>query len=939
MDSFEKRILLWGECTMKRKENSLWVLLVTAIILCTCQPVCADLINQNNYYTWGIDENELVIQNGSIVTEAVLTVHNVTSANENINDTLNLYLIDKPLLGFVANGNLETAPFSQTGLLLTPAYQDTVAGTENLVYRFSDMNDPSSHFWNIFSYPVIFGINSALTIDSSLILETIDYAGNKTPFGFGFDLQGTDSFTFDSITLELTIESFENQVSRHSITFTTDLLTPIGNRSVNENQLLTFVVNQTEPHGDLITYAVQNLPEGATYTNRTFAWTPTKVHAGDHLVTFTADNGSLQDSETVTITVNSFNTAPVLTAIGSKTIDENALLTFALSATDADADPIVYSAQNLPTGAVFTGTTFAWTPDYTQSGTYLLTFLANDGQATDSETITITVNDINTTPVLASIANRSVDENALLTFGVTATDADGDALTYSAQNLPVGAAFTNTTFTWTPTYDQGGTYYVTFNATDGILTDSQTVTITVNNTNRAPVMTTIDDRSVNETATLTINVFATDGDADALTFNAQNMPAGATFNANTFTWTPTYDQAGIYSVTFNATDGQATDSQTVTITVNNVNRNPVLTAIPSKSVNENSTLTFSINASDPDGTNVTYSMINAPAGAALTGNTFTWTPSYAQNGTYYVTFTASDGLATDSETVTITVYNVNRGPVLTTIGNKTTSENSPLTFSVNATDADGDGLIYSAGNLPAGAAFIGNTFSWLPGYNQAGTYTVTFYVTDGTATDAETITITVNNTNRAPVLATINDRTVDEDATLTFNISATDADGDTLTYFAQNLPASAVFSGNTFTWTPAAGQGGTYSVTFGVTDTKVADTQTTTITVNAVGNHAPVLDHIDDVTVNERNTIIIYLNATDADGDWVTYSAQNMPENAVLNGNKFIWRPWYTDAGVYNVTFFASDGELQDSQTVTLTVKEVKLASWYERWLIRLGKL
>ncbi len=86
-------------------------------------------------------------------------------------------------------------------------------------------------------------------------------------------------------------------------------------------------------------------------------------------------------------------------------------------------------------------------------------------------------------PSLASIGSRSVGEGELLQFTVSATDPDGDALTYSASNLPSGASFTPATrlFSWTPTSGQAGTYSnVRFEVSDGVLTDYENITITVN---------------------------------------------------------------------------------------------------------------------------------------------------------------------------------------------------------------------------------------------------------------------------------------------------------------------------------------------------------------------------------------------------------------------------------------------------------------------------
>jgi PKD repeat protein len=87
----------------------------------------------------------------------------------------------------------------------------------------------------------------------------------------------------------------------------------------------------------------------------------------------------------------------------------------------------------------------------------------------------------NSPPVLDPIGARSTDEGVLLTFTVSAVDPDGDPLSFAASTLPAGAGFDTVTetFTWTPGWDQAGTYEVTFTVSDGDLTDSEEVTITV----------------------------------------------------------------------------------------------------------------------------------------------------------------------------------------------------------------------------------------------------------------------------------------------------------------------------------------------------------------------------------------------------------------------------------------------------------------------------
>ena len=383
------------------------------------------------------------------------------------------------------------------------------------------------------------------------------------------------------------------------------------------------------------------------------------------------------------------------------------------------------------------------------------------GESGDSNEESTTIGSTNQPPVLDPIGSKSVDEGVHLTFTVTASDPDGDGLTYSASNLPSGASFNagTQTFSWTPAYGDAGNYNVQFTVTDNGSppeSDSETITITVGNVNRPPVLGSIGSKSVNEGALLTFTVTASDPDGDGLSFSASNVPTGASFNPSTrvFNWTPAFGDSGNYSVTFTVTDNGTpaeSDSEIVTITVGNVNRPPVLNTIGSKNVNEGVLLSFTVTASDPDGDGLTFSASNVPTGASFNPSTrvFSWTPSFGAAGNYNVTFTVTDDgspAENDSEVVTISVGNVNRPPVLNTIGSKSVDEGNLLTFTVTASDPDGDGLTFSASNVPTGASFNPSTrvFNWTPAFGDSGNYNVTFTVTDdGTPAESDSEVVTI----------------------------------------------------------------------------------------------------------------------------------------------------------------------------------------------------
>jgi hypothetical protein len=353
----------------------------------------------------------------------------------------------------------------------------------------------------------------------------------------------------------------------------------------------------------------------------------------------------------------------------------------------------------------------------------------------------------------AALGNQTINEGQLLEFKVS-SDLDQTGLTFAASNLPSGASFDPFTqiFSFTPTLNQSGSYpNVTFEATNGIFVDSQSLTITVIDANHAPVLDPIGNKKVKVASRLSFTVSASDADGDRLTYTASNLPAGATFNTSTrvFSWTPTKSQVGSYSnVRFKVTDGKLVSSETITITVASTNHAPVI-SMSNQIVSAGTLLEFTVSASDSDQDSLTYSALNLPSGASFNIETrkFSWTPTLAQKGIFSnVRFSVTDGIATTTKNISITVRGPNQAPVLSSISNKTVKAGTLLSFTINGTDPDGNKLTYSALNLPAGATFNSTkrTFSWKPNSSQIGTYSnIMFKVSDGSLTGSRSVIITV----------------------------------------------------------------------------------------------------------------------------------------------------------------------------------------------------
>ncbi len=289
------------------------------------------------------------------------------------------------------------------------------------------------------------------------------------------------------------------------------------------------------------------------------------------------------DHDPVILGLN-LNTAPEADPLTAST-DEDVVLDGTLTGSDFNEDPLTFEKVTDPTfGTVVVNTdgTFTYTPNLNANGTDSFTFRVYDGALySEAATVTITVNPVNDAPV-ADDQDAETDEDTPLAGTVTATDVEGDSLTYSGTgDTPHGAVIVNTdgTFTYTPDADYTGEDSFTFTVSDGFLTDTGVVTITVNPVNDAPVPPAIEDVEwlAREAHTYEVPPF-TDPDGDELTYTAElyggdPLPAWLEFDGQTrtFSGTPANIDAGPYVIIVFASDGTVVvpaDSFTLTVVPN-----------------------------------------------------------------------------------------------------------------------------------------------------------------------------------------------------------------------------------------------------------------------------------------------------------------------------------------------------------------------------------
>ena len=248
-------------------------------------------------------------------------------------------------------------------------------------------------------------------------------------------------------------------------------------------------------------------------------------------------------------------------------VQETDLVSIKPKAEDPDQD----SVQFLYTSPLSNEGT--WQTAYGDAGEYTVAVTATDGQLSTSKQVLLIVNKKEEKPVIGELSPSEkaleVDEAGTLDFMVKASDLNKDPLMYTWK-LDGAEISGKESFAYKTGYDDAGSHTVKISVSDGAASAENIWAVTVNNINRPPVLDSIADIKVKETEKVVMSLSAADPDGDSVKFTISD-PVG-----DDGTWETTYDDAGAYTVTVQASDGQSEVSQQVKIEVENVNRPPVI---------------------------------------------------------------------------------------------------------------------------------------------------------------------------------------------------------------------------------------------------------------------------------------------------------------------------------------------------------------------------
>ena len=326
---------------------------------------------------------------------------------------------------------------------------------------------------------------------------TLSGSGANLTYLPATNYNGADSFSFKAN--DGTVDSTTATVAITVLPGNDAPTATTQNVAAVEDVTKAITLSGVDVDGSALTYTVVSQPAHGTLsgTAPNVSYKPATNYNGSDSFAFKVNDGS-QDSPSaiVAITVAPVNDAPVALEQSVAT-DKNMAKAIAFGGSDVDGDSLTFSVVTQPTKGTLSGTApnLTYTPNNNITGADVFTFKANDG-AVDSAAVAIYVNIAagpNTAPV-AVAQDVTTAEDTAKAITLVATDADGNAITYSIVTPPLHGTLSGTApnLTFTPTPDYNGSDNFWFKASDGATNSAPAVvSITITSVNDSPTLNTI----------------------------------------------------------------------------------------------------------------------------------------------------------------------------------------------------------------------------------------------------------------------------------------------------------------------------------------------------------------------------------------------------------------------------------------------------------------
>jgi hypothetical protein len=736
--------------------------------------------------------------------------------------------------------------------------------------------------------------------------------------GVGFTYHAADGAA--SRTIALRVTDNDGNIVTETTTLTLNNVAPTltlsGDASTSEGATYTLGWTKTDPGQDTVSSYSIDWGDGSDPTvvaGNASSSTHVFSEPGSETITLSATDEDGTTTATKAVTVSTVN--PVVTLLGDSSVAEGAEYAIFFDSSDAGGDARDGWVIDWGDGDVgfYDPTLTTSSHTYADDGSYTVTVTAqaSDGD-TGTDTIALTVNNVNPTVAITGTPGGNVDEGDSITVGSTASDPGDDTLTrgwtvYKDGEqfaLPGGTDITSSSFTFTPTDNGEYVIRLTVEDEDGGSTTVNSSSVTVVNVDPTVVVSGEPVGAIDEGDAVNLTATPSDaGDDDTFSYqwtatrNGDAYPLdGVTTNASTLSFTTLDNGTYVFTVTATDDDGGDGSDSSNSITVDNVAPTGTISGEPVGSIEEGTQVNLTMtpdDAGDDDALSYSWTVekdgnpYTLPEEATTDQPEFSFVPT--DEGSFVATCVVTDddggSVSVDSSSITVT----NAAPTGTITGAPNTSpEGAAITLTAHPSDAgSGDTFTYSWAvtrdgdpfALPGGTNTTSAEFTFTP--TDDGDYVATVTIADNDGDDVAVSTSTISVTNVSPEASItglpVGDVTEGDSVSVNASVSDDGAE-DTFTYAwsvlkdgnAFALPGGTDVSSSSFSFTPT--DDGEYVIHLAVEDDNGGSATYDAPAITVVNSAPTVAISGEPVgAIDEGDSINLTATPTDA-GDADTFS-------------------------------------------------------------------
>ncbi|MGB0712374.1 MAG: putative Ig domain-containing protein, partial [Gammaproteobacteria bacterium] len=694
-------------------------------------------------------------------------------------------------------------------------------------------------------------------------------------------------------------------------------------------------IKASDPDGDTLLYLVEEGPDGLTLDIRSgqLTWTPEAGQIGENriVVRVLDGRGGIAVADFILeVVADSDNRAPAFESAPLSAGAPGEVYRYDAVAVDPDGDTVRYSLAFGPDGMAVGADSgvLTWRPRSDQSGTFSVVLRASDAfGAASLQRFSVRVSGLNSAPVFTSAPPLFAGADQAYGYLPVVQEADGDNLDFFLDQAPAAMTVDQSTgrLLWVPGAADLGLHPITLRALDARGASAvQTFDLNVLSTldNEAPEIVSTPATLVRLDSVWFYNVLANDPEGFPVEVSLDEAPEGMSVDANGLvSWNTVARSLGSYSVAVRAEDplGAATvQNFELALVENRPNTAPSITTTPGTSAVAGREYAYDPIATDPEADALTWRLDASPTGMSLSPDSgaLRWTPRIDQVGTHTVELSVIDSESASSlQEFEIVVHPVNTAPLIASAPPTTVAAEAAYNYIVAATDAEGDAVVFTLVNGPAGMLLDSNSglLTWLPELGDVGTHAIEILASDGFGGSARQLfdLEVVDTTPNEPARITSTPALAAQAGLLySYQLTAEDPESQPLTFSLESGPAGMTLNatGGLVEWQPGTAQAGPNSVELWVTDSAGnVSYQSFTVTV-LLENANPAILSAPTGPATVGLPYVYEVVANDPDGDSLQYRIVAGPDEMTIRSDgRITWTPSIGDVGVVAIRIEAFD--------------------------------